>query len=74
MQVSFGADDVIINVTPRDHVWMTGTVKSTGQTGLLPCSFIEFQGYLPEAQQCIMTCLALKVSPFAVSTVQQKQI
>lgn len=40
-EVSFSEGDIIINGEAIDEGWMTGTVKSTGQTGMLPSNYVE---------------------------------
>ena len=50
MQVSFVANDTIINATPQDDTWLTGTVERTGQTGLLPRNFVEVLGTMRQVR------------------------
>lgn len=40
-EVSFSEGDFIINGESIDEGWMTGTVQSTGQTGMLPSNYVE---------------------------------
>ncbi|XP_023227063.1 LIM and SH3 domain protein F42H10.3-like [Centruroides sculpturatus] len=40
-EVSFKDGDVIINCVSIDKGWMTGTVKRTGQNGMLPANYVE---------------------------------
>lgn len=40
-EVTFMDGDLIINCTPIDEGWMTGTVQRTGQTGMLPANYVE---------------------------------
>jgi hypothetical protein len=40
-EVSFLDGDIIINCTPIDEGWMTGTVKRTGQNGMIPANYVE---------------------------------
>ncbi|XP_048780659.2 LIM and SH3 domain protein Lasp-like isoform X3 [Ostrea edulis] len=40
-EVSFQEDDLIINCQPIDEGWMEGTVKRTGQRGMLPSNYVE---------------------------------
>lgn len=40
-EVSFMDGDIIINCTPVDEGWMTGTVQRTGQIGMLPANYVE---------------------------------
>lgn len=40
-EVSFLDGDLIVNCTPIDEGWMTGTVQRTGQTGMLPANYVE---------------------------------
>uniref|UniRef100_T1JG37 SH3 domain-containing protein n=1 Tax=Strigamia maritima TaxID=126957 RepID=T1JG37_STRMM len=40
-EVSFLDGDFIVNCTPIDEGWMTGTVQRTGQTGMLPANYVE---------------------------------
>ncbi|XP_076309041.1 LIM and SH3 domain protein F42H10.3-like isoform X2 [Tachypleus tridentatus] len=40
-EVSFMDGDIIINCTPVDEGWMTGTVQRTGQVGMLPANYVE---------------------------------
>lgn len=42
-EVSFSEGDVIVNVEIIDAGWMTGTVKKTGETGMLPANYVEKQ-------------------------------
>eukprot|EP00056_Hartaetosiga_gracilis_P002880 m.57481 g.57481 ORF g.57481 m.57481 type:complete len:459 (+) comp11234_c0_seq1:2458-3834(+) len=42
-EVSFKEGDIIINVTVVDEGWVTGTVESTGQSGMLPSNYIDKQ-------------------------------
>ena len=41
LQVSFQEGDIIINGEIIDDGWMSGTVKRTGQTGMLPSNYVE---------------------------------
>ncbi|XP_061178123.1 LIM and SH3 domain protein F42H10.3-like isoform X6 [Saccostrea echinata] len=40
-EVSFQEDDLIIQCQPIDEGWMEGTVKRTGQRGMLPSNYVE---------------------------------
>nr|XP_022318892.1 LIM zinc-binding domain-containing Nebulette-like isoform X7 [Crassostrea virginica] len=40
-EVSFQEDDLIINCQPIDDGWMEGTVKRTGERGMLPSNYVE---------------------------------
>ncbi|XP_071943491.1 LIM and SH3 domain protein 1-like isoform X1 [Antedon mediterranea] len=40
-EVSFSEGDFIINPEIIDDGWMTGTVESTGRTGMLPSNYVE---------------------------------
>ena len=40
-EVGFRDGDLIIDVEPIDEGWMIGTVKSTGQRGMLPANYVE---------------------------------
>ncbi|XP_076331959.1 LIM and SH3 domain protein F42H10.3-like [Tachypleus tridentatus] len=40
-EVTFMDGDLIVNCTPIDEGWMTGTVERTGQTGMLPANYVE---------------------------------
>lgn len=40
-EVSFCEGDLIVNVSNIDSGWMTGTVKRTGDTGMLPANYVE---------------------------------
>jgi len=40
-EVSFQAGDIITNGEPIDEGWMNGTVKRTGQSGMLPSNYVE---------------------------------
>ncbi|XP_039297796.1 LIM and SH3 domain protein Lasp, partial [Nilaparvata lugens] len=40
-EVSFLDGDLIVNCTPIDEGWMTGTVQRTGQTGMLPANYVQ---------------------------------
>lgn len=40
-EVSFNSGDFIVNVETIDDGWMTGTVESTGETGMLPSNYVE---------------------------------
>ncbi|XP_002156849.1 LIM and SH3 domain protein 1 [Hydra vulgaris] len=42
-EVSFQEGDIIINGEIIDDGWMSGTVKRTGQTGMLPSNYVEPQ-------------------------------
>lgn len=39
-EVSFIDGDIIINCTPIDDGWLTGVVKRTGQSGMLPANYV----------------------------------
>lgn len=39
-EVSFLDGDLILNCTPIDEGWMTGTVQRSGQTGMLPANYV----------------------------------
>lgn len=43
-EVSFGEGDVITNCQVVDEGWVIGTVKRTGQKGMIPSNYIELQG------------------------------
>lgn len=40
-EVSFQEDDLIIQCQPIDEGWMEGTVKRTGDRGMLPSNYVE---------------------------------
>eukprot|EP00095_Tigriopus_kingsejongensis_P003572 maker-scaffold140_size315649-snap-gene-0.13 protein:Tk03572 transcript:maker-scaffold140_size315649-snap-gene-0.13-mRNA-1 annotation:"lim and sh3 domain protein lasp-like" len=40
-EVSFKDGDVVVNCTPIDEGWMTGTVHRTGKYGMLPANYVE---------------------------------
>jgi nebulin len=40
-EVSFKDGDLIINCSPIDEGWMTGTVQRTMHTGMLPANYVE---------------------------------
>lgn len=40
-EVSFCEGDLIVNVTNIVGGWMTGTVKRSGETGMLPANYVE---------------------------------
>ncbi|RZF31932.1 hypothetical protein LSTR_LSTR011529 [Laodelphax striatellus] len=40
-EVSFVDGDLIVNCTPIDEGWMTGTVQRTGLTGMLPANYVQ---------------------------------
>ena len=42
-EVSFIEGDLIINTEIIDQGWMSGTVKRTGHTGMLPSNYVEPQ-------------------------------
>jgi hypothetical protein len=40
-EVSFKDGDLVVNCTPIDEGWMTGTVHRTGKFGMLPANYVE---------------------------------
>lgn len=42
-EVSFMDGDEIVNAQRIDDGWMFGTVKRTGQIGMLPSNYVEVQ-------------------------------
>ena len=40
-EVSFKDGDVLINCSPVDAGWMTGTVQRSGLTGMLPANYVQ---------------------------------
>lgn len=42
-EVSFAEGDMIINVAESESGWKSGTVASTGQTGMMPANYIGLQ-------------------------------
>lgn len=42
--MSFAEGDILINVTEAGDGWVTGTVESTGASGMLPSNYIQPAG------------------------------
>eukprot|EP00049_Salpingoeca_infusionum_P017312 m.352516 g.352516 ORF g.352516 m.352516 type:complete len:395 (+) comp16544_c0_seq1:389-1573(+) len=48
-EVSFKEGDIIVNVAEHSEGWVTGTVESSGASGMLPSNYIVEEGQAPEA-------------------------
>ena len=51
--MSIKEGDFIENPEPVDYGWMIGTVRRTGQRGMLPSNYVKLQSTKPQNCICI---------------------